>query len=78
MSHYHRLELKFENDSEDNSLSFFTFNDALQFARNNICYSNNTRTRVVRVRIYSDGHTVTVWDRNWDEVSKAAGLAPRD
>ena len=52
---------------------FSSYELARYFVKNNISY---TGWHIQRVEIVDyDGSTFAVWDKSWDDVSKAAGIA---
>lgn len=59
----------------DNKLDihpFVSYEQARYFVKNNISY---TGWHIKRVEIVDhDGSIFAVWDRNWDDVSKTAGV----
>jgi hypothetical protein len=69
------VKIHFMNGSTD-AIPFSSFAEAHHYCRRNISYSGG---RVRRVEVYALGSPVgeAVYDINWDQLSKSAGLRPR-
>jgi hypothetical protein len=53
-------------------MNFATYQDALDFARNNISYTGD---KIKRVELVESGIALrALWDSSWDKLSQHAGL----